>query len=219
MSRPPVLAWRRPMAARGVSLMTAIFLLVVLSGLAGAIMNLYISQQVSSGRDIQGARAYQAARAGVEWGLYQQLRNQSCTAATTISLTAPTLQAFTVTVRCTKTITGTEPGVVTATLAAGTTDLAGVASLAGMREGMRVSGPGVPAGTVVTVVDPASNNESIRLSNAVTLSGSRDLTFESSLDRWRIVASACTQAGADGACPNSAPTNNDYVARELNVEF
>src|SRR4051812_45809727 len=97
---------------RGVSLVTAIFLLVVLSGLAGAMINVYISQQVSSGLDIQGARAYHAARAGIEWGLYQQLQNNRCSNTATIVPPAPTLSAFSVTITCTLTATGAQPAAV-----------------------------------------------------------------------------------------------------------
>jgi len=93
------LAARRRSA--GVGLITAIFLLVVLAGLGVAMVTVFTSQQQSSSLDVQGARAYQAARAGVEWGLFQQLRNGSCVPATTFALPAGSLLAgFTVTVTC-----------------------------------------------------------------------------------------------------------------------
>jgi MSHA biogenesis protein MshP len=85
----------------GVGLVTAIFLLVVLSGLAVAMVSLYTSQQASSNLDLQGARAYQAARAGLEWGLFQQMRGGSCVADTTFPMAAATsLSGFTVNVSC-----------------------------------------------------------------------------------------------------------------------
>lgn len=86
---------------RGIGIVTAIFLLVVLSGLAVAIVTLFTTQQASAALDEQGARAYQAARAGVEWGVYQQLRSSRCDASTQLAMPAgTTLSAFTVTVLC-----------------------------------------------------------------------------------------------------------------------
>lgn len=85
----------------GFSLVTAIFLLVVLAGLGAAIVNVSTMQHTSSAMDVQGARAYQAARAGVEWGVYRQLIGTSCAGATSFVPPAPTLSAFTVTVTCT----------------------------------------------------------------------------------------------------------------------
>lgn len=93
---------------QGVSLITAIFLLVVLAGLAAAMVNVSIMQNTSSAMDVQGARAYQAARAGIEWGVYQRLINSAPCAGTTSfvppafmppSPPAP-LSTFTVTVTC-----------------------------------------------------------------------------------------------------------------------
>ena len=85
----------------GVGLITAIFLLVVLAGLGVAMVTVFTAQQNSSTLDVQSARAYQAARAGIEWGLYQQLRSGSCASSTSFGLPAnSTLKGFTVTVTC-----------------------------------------------------------------------------------------------------------------------
>jgi MSHA biogenesis protein MshP len=86
----------------GVGLVTAIFLLVVLAGLAVAMVSLYTSQQASANLDLQGARAYQAARAGLEWGLYRQMRPpNACVASTTLAMPGDSsLAGFTVVVRC-----------------------------------------------------------------------------------------------------------------------
>lgn len=80
---------------RGFALLSAIFLLVVLSALAAFMVQVLTQQQVGSAADIQGARAYQAARAGVEWGLHNLLRSPPCSASESF-----TLGDFTVTVRC-----------------------------------------------------------------------------------------------------------------------
>ena len=57
----------------GFSVVAAIFLLVVLATLAVIIASVTGIQQASSQLDILGARAYQAARTGIEWGAYQVL--------------------------------------------------------------------------------------------------------------------------------------------------
>lgn len=95
----------------GVGLVTAIFLLVVLAGLAVAMVSLYTTQQASSNLDMQGARAYQAARAGMEWGLFQWRRNGSCVASTALAMpSGTTLSAFTVSVRCSQSGGSGQPG-------------------------------------------------------------------------------------------------------------
>lgn len=86
--------------SRGVGLVTAIFLLVVIAALSVAMVTIYTSQQNSSNLDIQGARAYQAARAGLEWGLFQQRRLNVCGAASFPMDSATSLRGFTVTVAC-----------------------------------------------------------------------------------------------------------------------
>jgi len=95
----------------GVGLVTAIFLLVVLAGLSVAMVSLYTNQQASADLDVDGARAYQAARAGIEYGLFR-LRRSGCDAATAsccpgtasqVTLAMPNdgaLRGFTVVVSC-----------------------------------------------------------------------------------------------------------------------
>jgi MSHA biogenesis protein MshP len=94
----------------GVGLVTAIFLLVVLAGLGTAMVTVFTSQQASSALDEQGVRAYQAARAGIEWGLYMQMQAGGCpgldaSAESTRSFPLPantSLSGFVVTVTCTR---------------------------------------------------------------------------------------------------------------------
>lgn len=89
----------------GVGLVTAIFLLVVLAGLAVALVSISSAQHTASALDIQGVRAYQAARAGIEWGLYQNMRTpgQQCLPSASFPLPATsTLKDFAVTVNCVK---------------------------------------------------------------------------------------------------------------------
>ncbi|MBI5658361.1 MAG: agglutinin biogenesis protein MshP [Nitrosomonadales bacterium] len=94
---------------RGFSLVTAIFLVVVLSGLGAAMMTFFTAQQQGSALDVLGARAYRAARAGIEWGAFQVVQNSgvgfapACrTGITAQSLPAlaGTLADFAVNVNC-----------------------------------------------------------------------------------------------------------------------
>lgn len=95
------------LAHRGFTLVSAVFLLVVLAGLGVAMVTFSTSQHVSSALDVQGTRAYQAARAGIEWGLYRQLIDGACVAQTSFVLPGNTLNTFTVTVTCTRTAVAT----------------------------------------------------------------------------------------------------------------
>ncbi len=89
----------------GFSLVSAIFLLVVLAALGIAMVTISTVQHQSSALDVQGTRAYQAARAGMEWGVYQKLQVPAYCGATVnnnIVLPAGTsLSGFTLTVVCT----------------------------------------------------------------------------------------------------------------------
>jgi MSHA biogenesis protein MshP len=84
---------------RGFSIVTAIFLLVVMAGLGAYMLTFSTVQQTTSAQDLQGSRAYQAARAGVEFGVYEVTRRGVCAATTPVTL-AGTLAAFSVTVKC-----------------------------------------------------------------------------------------------------------------------
>lgn len=98
--------------ARGFSIVAAIFLLVVLALLGAAIVYVTGLQQSGHQLDILGARAYQAARAGIEWGAFQVLdpNNGIGTAVLPVCPASPTnlaagtlggsLASFTVTVTC-----------------------------------------------------------------------------------------------------------------------
>jgi len=88
---------------RGVSLITAIFLLVVLSALGVMMLTFFTAQQQSSTVDVLGARVYQAARAGVDWGAFQVLQSGvGCVPTSTVTL-GGTLAPFNVVVNCSST--------------------------------------------------------------------------------------------------------------------
>ncbi len=64
-----------PMHQRGFSLITAIFLLVVIAALGTFAVTLSTTQHQSEAMDVMGKRAYQAARAGIEWGAFQIIQS------------------------------------------------------------------------------------------------------------------------------------------------
>lgn len=85
---------------RGLGAIAAIVVLVIMAALAAAITGIGSTQQITSAQDVMSARAWQAARAGNEWGLYQALKNASCTGSpgTTVDLRSDT--GFYVSVYC-----------------------------------------------------------------------------------------------------------------------
>ena len=90
-------------AEAGFVLPTAIFLLVVLAALATYMVSLSRTSHISGALDIQGSRAYLAARAGIEWAAWQVVQNPtpSCTAsATTLVFPAGMFSTFSVNVIC-----------------------------------------------------------------------------------------------------------------------
>jgi MSHA biogenesis protein MshP len=106
---------------QGFSLVTAIFLLVVLSTLGAMMAAFFSTQQQSSALDVMGSRAYQAARAGIEWAAFnvsQQPSGAGCTGISTPLFAAGTLAAdlapFTVNLTCAAVpaVEGTTPIVV-----------------------------------------------------------------------------------------------------------
>jgi len=89
---------------RGVTLVTAIFLMAVLGALSVAMVALSTSQQKSSSLDVTGVHTYLAAKSGLEWGLFQALRNNQCTGtATTFKVDINLPSNYHVTVLCTAT--------------------------------------------------------------------------------------------------------------------
>jgi MSHA biogenesis protein MshP len=104
MMRPQI--FRRLRFGGGVSVVTAIFVVVVLAALGTAIVSLSTAQQVSSVLDLLGSRAYEAARSGIEYGVYRRQQANSCPAAVSF---APGGGQMTVTVQCTVTSTAGMP--------------------------------------------------------------------------------------------------------------
>ena len=104
----------------GFGIVTAIFLVVILAAIGVFIISVSTLQQSAQTLDTQGNRAYQAARAGVEWGAHRVLDPNNtlnagsclplnwpatCGGSTDIASLAGTLSTFTVTVTCAETPT------------------------------------------------------------------------------------------------------------------
>lgn len=81
---------------RGFSLVTAIFVLVVLAAMGGFMISISGTQHFTTLHAFQGAKAYHAARSGMEWGI-AAAGGASCPDGTTQSLT---LGDFDVSVSC-----------------------------------------------------------------------------------------------------------------------
>ena len=105
----------RAHAQRGVSIIAAIFLLLLFAALAAFMASLTSSAHMTSAQDVQGMRAYQAAQAGVEWGLFQldpgdsalalpAAASANCAASSTLNQ----ISGFTVVVSCSRSPTYTE---------------------------------------------------------------------------------------------------------------
>src|SRR5688500_19011283 len=107
-------------AQRGFGIVAAIFLVVVLSALGIYIVSVSGLQRSGETLDLQGVRAYQAARAGIEWSAHQvldpnnalnplpgtcsPLNMPTCPASPThLSGLAGSLSVFTVSVTCAET--------------------------------------------------------------------------------------------------------------------
>jgi len=74
---------------------------VILAGLGAYALNITSVQQNTSLQDTQGTKAYQAARAGVEWAAYQVLNPGSTTLVNCpASPTVLSIDNFVVSVRC-----------------------------------------------------------------------------------------------------------------------
>lgn len=96
----------------GFLVIAAVFLLVVLAGLVAYLTTVSTTSQAASAADFNAARAYQAARAGIEWGAYQVLRNSGGAFTTTCNggtaTQSLTVGSFTASVTCTASASLTE---------------------------------------------------------------------------------------------------------------
>ena len=103
---------------RGFSLITGLFLLIILALLGVFIVAVFGLQQSAQALDVSGTRAYAAARAGIEWGLMQVLdpdnndpllvpanpQPPACFATQGVPL-AGSLSSYSLNVSCSRTLT------------------------------------------------------------------------------------------------------------------
>jgi len=88
-------------AESGFSLVSAIFLLVVLAGLGVFAVRINVLQQQTVTASLRGSQAFHAARSGIAWAAYRALSADSCSAPTsTLNLTEGATAGFRVTVNC-----------------------------------------------------------------------------------------------------------------------
>ena len=83
---------------RGFALMAALFIIVTLAAIGAYLLTVSTGQVAAGAQDEQAARAYQAARTGIEWAAYQVLVNSSCAAG---PQNLPLQQGFIAQVTCT----------------------------------------------------------------------------------------------------------------------
>jgi MSHA biogenesis protein MshP len=88
-----------PHTERGFAAIAAIFLVVVLAALGGFMITFSNAQQLTSAQDLQGSRAYWAARGGLAWGVASLVAsNAACPAG------APTqVDGYAIAVTCSRT--------------------------------------------------------------------------------------------------------------------
>lgn len=98
--------------ARGFAMITAIFLLLILGGFAAFAVTFSTNTAATHAISVQGARAYEAARVGLEWATYQvkdpngtlapgATNLPDCFAAKTLAIPAA-MGSFNVQVTCTR---------------------------------------------------------------------------------------------------------------------
>lgn len=87
---------------RGVSLVTAVFLLVVLAALGSVAARLGIVQQQTVTSSMRASQAFHAARSGIAWAAHRAVTGGWC-GATTIALSEGGTAGFDVQVQCTQT--------------------------------------------------------------------------------------------------------------------
>ena len=92
--------------AAGFAIPSGIFLIVIMALLGAFIVSVAGTQQITSAQDLQGVRAYRAARMGLEWAAATLCNGAGCAAPRTTCPAASTTLAttpdgFTVVVACT----------------------------------------------------------------------------------------------------------------------
>ena len=84
----------------GFGLVAAMFVIIIITAVITAMARLAETQNTTNSMAIQQARAYQAARAGLEWGIYKALKEGAPSCDLNQQFTPSGFVGFTVTVDC-----------------------------------------------------------------------------------------------------------------------
>lgn len=100
-----------PLRQRGVSLVAAVVVMLLLAGVGAYALRSASTQHSGAASDILGARAYQAARSGIQWAVHQVLKGDLATgfcnggaATDTLAGLGGDLAGFSVAIACTRTL-------------------------------------------------------------------------------------------------------------------
>jgi MSHA biogenesis protein MshP len=89
------------MRREGFSLVSALFILIVVAAAGAAALRLVGAERRTSSLGLLAARAHQAARAGLEWGVAKVVATPTaCPAGGSFTLAGGSLSGFDVTVTC-----------------------------------------------------------------------------------------------------------------------
>lgn len=88
---------RAPIVQRGFAIVSAIFLLVALAALGAFMLMFSNTQHLASAQDVQGSRAYWAAKGGIQWAAGSIIANGVCPVGSPVFP-----DGFVVTVGCTQ---------------------------------------------------------------------------------------------------------------------
>ena len=88
----------------GFTLVTALFLLIVVSLLSVYLINFRNVQQSTVVFGQQGARAMQAAHTGIEWGIYESVVNGICVLNPPFTASGTALSAYNISVTCSSSV-------------------------------------------------------------------------------------------------------------------
>lgn len=86
---------------RGFALVAALFLMVIIALVVATMSRLSVNQHVAGDLALQQARAYQAARAGLEWGINRVRASGTC-ASGSVGMAGGNLSEFVVTLSCSR---------------------------------------------------------------------------------------------------------------------
>lgn len=91
---------KRPARSRGFTLVTAVFLLVVVALVAGYALSIGTTQRADTTLSLLGKRGDFAARSGLEWGIAKVVQDNTCPVGTSFMPAGTGIDGFSVAVSC-----------------------------------------------------------------------------------------------------------------------